>query len=463
MAFFSGLPAALPDTGQLMMGGGQSSKAPVSFEQAWQGFNPTGNLSQGMLDYLNQPYSGPVGLGRSRQGFSPDGNWRLTPQYGGGNPEFGDQGTLMGYQAFSKDAAPGVPFYNYDAQGKFTGIGKGASDKGMWMTPLAAAIGMYGLGALGGFGQSAAGGAEALASGGAPSMTSFGTVFDPITGMTTVNGAPVFGAVDLAPGVGMGADGVATQFGIVDQGVEELFRSGALAPGTGVTPPDWGAIDAILRSNGAEGIPGINGGQEGSFSNPSDSSMMQRSLPAQQSFQQQLMSFLSSGNSGPVSKLLSSSFPSAFGKGTIGGSLLGAVGYGAPLMQLLAGLEGRKQSKRLQGQMQDVLPQVDEVQRGMQLPNPADITGIPGYQAGMEAVRRSLASQGYQGSGNMMAALQKYGGDFYDKYVNQRINSGNAQLNALRTKLGGIEAQSGPVSGNISSLALLADGVRRFL
>lgn len=42
--------------------------------------------------------------------------------------------------------------------------------------------------------------------------------------------------------------------------------------------------------------------------------------------------------------------------------------------------------------------------------NPADVTKLPGYEAGIEAVNRGLAKAGYLGSGNQMAALQQYGG-----------------------------------------------------
>lgn len=51
--------------------------------------------------------------------------------------------------------------------------------------------------------------------------------------------------------------------------------------------------------------------------------------------------------------------------------------------------------------------------------NPSSITTLPGYRAGMEGVQRSLAAQGFQGSGNMMAALSEYGGDFYLKQMEQ--------------------------------------------
>ena len=59
-------------------------------------------------------------------------------------------------------------------------------------------------------------------------------------------------------------------------------------------------------------------------------------------------------------------------------------------------------------------------------------------KAGMQAVMRSMASQGYQGSGNMMQALSKYGADAY---------SGNLQ-----------QQQTG-LSNTMSSLGLLTAGL----
>lgn len=49
--------------------------------------------------------------------------------------------------------------------------------------------------------------------------------------------------------------------------------------------------------------------------------------------------------------------------------------------------------------------------------NPSGITSMPGYEAGMQAVTRKMAAQGYLGSGNMMASLQQYGGQFYNDAV----------------------------------------------
>jgi hypothetical protein len=61
--------------------------------------------------------------------------------------------------------------------------------------------------------------------------------------------------------------------------------------------------------------------------------------------------------------------------------------------------------------------------------NPSSIANTPGFQAGLEGVQRSMAAQGYQGSGNMMNALQNYSGDFYMKQMQQL--SGLAGAGAL--------------------------------
>jgi hypothetical protein len=53
------------------------------------------------------------------------------------------------------------------------------------------------------------------------------------------------------------------------------------------------------------------------------------------------------------------------------------------------------------------------------LQDPSSITSTPGYQAGLDAVERKAASQGYLGSGNMMIGLAKYAGDFYSQQLSQ--------------------------------------------
>lgn len=60
--------------------------------------------------------------------------------------------------------------------------------------------------------------------------------------------------------------------------------------------------------------------------------------------------------------------------------------------------------------------------------NPGMITSMPGYEAGMQAVTRNMAAQGYLGSGNMMAAMAKYGGDFYSQEVQRLAGLAGAQF-----------------------------------
>lgn len=51
--------------------------------------------------------------------------------------------------------------------------------------------------------------------------------------------------------------------------------------------------------------------------------------------------------------------------------------------------------------------------------NPSSVQDNPDYQAGLQAVQRSMAAQGYQGSGNMAQALAKYGSSFYNQQLNE--------------------------------------------
>ena len=153
--------------------------------------------------------------------------------------------------------------------------------------------------------------------------------------------------------------------------------------------------------------------------------------------------FAAAANSGSGFAGLTQNLGAIFQSGGLQGQGAGLAGtaakYGIPLFQTAGGIEGLLQSRK-QAQLA----------KQAALPNPGDVTSLPGYQAGAEAVQRSLAAQGYQGSGNMAAALQKYGGDLYNQYVNQRTGSAQAQS--------GIQAGAGV--GTVSSLALLSQGAR---
>jgi hypothetical protein len=61
--------------------------------------------------------------------------------------------------------------------------------------------------------------------------------------------------------------------------------------------------------------------------------------------------------------------------------------------------------------------------------HPETIVNTPGYAAGTQAVERAGASQGFNMSGNMATALQKYGGDFYTNQVNTLGQLAGANIN----------------------------------
>jgi len=86
------------------------------------------------------------------------------------------------------------------------------------------------------------------------------------------------------------------------------------------------------------------------------------------------------------------------------------------------------------------LSKAGAIRRQAGLPS-SDVTQLPGYQAGLQAVERRMNAQGFQGSGNMMTELAKYGGDAYNQAATQRINSSNAQM--------------GPLVAEMSALGLL--------
>lgn len=86
--------------------------------------------------------------------------------------------------------------------------------------------------------------------------------------------------------------------------------------------------------------------------------------------------------------------------------------------------------------------------------NPKSIVKMPGYQAGIDAVTRKMASQGYLGSGNMMAALQKYGGDFFNAEAARLAQLAGAQFSPNS----GASIQGQNYSNDLVSKALASIG-----
>lgn len=139
-----------------------------------------------------------------------------------------------------------------------------------------------------------------------------------------------------------------------------------------------------------------------------------------------------------------------------GGSLLNAAGG---LAASIYGLDLADDQKKL---AMEALQRSDPfaANRGMYadrlnalMANPSSITSVPGYDAGLQAVERRMAAQGFNGSGNMMTALNKYGGDFYNQEVARlmQLSGANATPGA-----GSAAAISGTASAADTASAALA-------
>lgn len=248
-------------------------------------------------------------------------------------------------------------------------------------------------------------------------------------------GASLFGGGGNAGSLFSSGGGAATdELGqlAANYGGGSLMQTGGVVSGSSLGGMG-GAVDLTSMS----GLSGLSSGamNDGSFKSIMDSGgvtapaggggTLPSALPPT-SFMQQLSS--GNMNAQSIRQLLSGGNLSADMLKT---AASGALKFGPPIMQIVAGLQAQNQARSLQEQMK--------------LPDPSQVTSLPGYQTGLDAVQRSLAAQGYQGSGNMIAALHNYGGAFYNDAVRQRILSA--------------QGQAGPAYGGMSSLPLLSSGV----
>lgn len=143
-----------------------------------------------------------------------------------------------------------------------------------------------------------------------------------------------------------------------------------------------------------------------------------------------------------------------------------AQNKGGPLqggINVLSGLNGIRQSRMLADLARRSSERADPFgpyregyaqQLAALSANPSLITKQPGYAAGLEAVRRSLAAQGYQGSGNMMAALAQYGQKFLGDEQNRLATLAGAGFNPASAGQLNLE-------GNISAAQLLGSSLNR--
>jgi hypothetical protein len=291
------------------------------------------------------------------------------------------------------------------------GLGTAASGGSVKDDLMAAGLGYLGgtygpglMGAEAGAGTGAnlasMGGAQGLMAGGAPALDYMGGG----TGLTYSG----LGA-GLGTDLGVGLGGLGTGLGAVDYGL----TSGLGTAGLGSSLGGMGPVDYSL--GGATGVGGGGGG---------------------------IMDMLRQ----------------RMGAMGLDKSTLGTIGGG---LNIFSGLYGLNAAQQMQAMARNADPMAAyrpgyAAQLAQLTSNPSMITSMPGYKAGLQAVERSMAAQGYQGSGNMMAALQKYGGDFYNQQVNQLASLGGANISPS-------VAMQGMGMGNLlagQSLASLGYGTR---
>lgn len=165
----------------------------------------------------------------------------------------------------------------------------------------------------------------------------------------------------------------------------------------------------------------------------------------------------SAANASP-SMFLSEGAGSAGFLGNLGDSVMSSLGNmslgqwgqtGVGLYGLYNAMQQQRAAQAEENRRKQYQQRIDAL-----MANPNQITSMPGYQAGLEAVQRSMAAQGFTGSGNMMAGLAKYGGDFYQ----QQLNNLTAQAGGMPAAQAIAAQKAAALSNQMSSLGLMAGG-----
>lgn len=153
------------------------------------------------------------------------------------------------------------------------------------------------------------------------------------------------------------------------------------------------------------------------------------------------------------------------GAGGSGPGVRQGLGLLSGVSSIYSGLEAQKQAKRLQEMAQASMSTdaMDPYRAGYAsqlqslVNDPSSLEKTPGYQAGLQALQRSLAAQGFTGSGNAQAALTKYGGDAYAQQVEllRRLASGGGTGNGTA-----IQGYSAGANLGGQGLASIGYGIR---
>ena len=219
-----------------------------------------------------------------------------------------------------------------------------------------------------------------------------------------------------------------------------IFQGGQGANSSGLTPAQTASTGQIVNP----AYTGVGGSVNASLTSMANTGMGWANDTLGTSFTPY------SGASGGVLGLNNTMTPEAIlnsgvaPEGGIGAGVAsaggGQFGWGSPMNLLQLGGVGYSMygANKMSGLAQQEINAANAQRNAVPLPTAANVTSLPGYQSGMDAVTRSMISQGYQGSGNMAAALQSYGQTAYQQAMqnyqtqqgiaNQTVQTGGQML-----------------------------------
>lgn len=179
--------------------------------------------------------------------------------------------------------------------------------------------------------------------------------------------------------------------------------------------------------------------------------------------QTSLLDMISSvfGGSGASTGLLSRVAAAAGLPAGISNNIGSAFNIGSGIYGLMQGNDLKKRAQLLAQQADPFGQYRSGYAQQLQslMANPSSITQIPGYQAGLQAVERRGAAQGWNGSGNMMDALANYGGNFYNQQIQNLMGLSGSNFNPASAASIGLQGSQAGASIGMQGLNRVGYGV----
>lgn len=177
-----------------------------------------------------------------------------------------------------------------------------------------------------------------------------------------------------------------------------------------------------------------------------------------------------------ISNMFSSIFGgSGAGSNTMLGKVTAAMGLPAgvgnaagQIFNIGSGIYGMTQADQMKKRAQLLAQQADPFassrpqyvsQLNSLMADPSTITTMPGYKAGLQAVERRGAAQGWNGSGNMMTSMADYGGNFFNQAVQQLMGLSGANVNPVSAANLALSGQNDAASVGAQSMNRIGYGL----